>query len=82
VTENFCYPGIESSTGSTWMGELYFNFGWLGIVVGMILLGIWFRVLQESFSHRRHDPVDARRRRDDLDARDRRRRRPARTDNT
>lgn len=49
VTENFCFPGIESSTGATWMGELYFNFGWLGIAIGMVLLGIWFRVLQESF---------------------------------
>jgi hypothetical protein len=50
VTDNFGYgPEIRSSTGSTWMGELYYNFGWTGIVVGMTLLGVWFRFLQESF---------------------------------
>jgi len=50
TTENFgAGPGIESSTGATWMGELYFNFGWLGILFGMPLLGIWFRFLQEYF---------------------------------
>jgi hypothetical protein len=50
VTANFGYgPHIESSTGATWMGELYFNFGWTGILVGMTLLGVWFRFLQESF---------------------------------
>jgi hypothetical protein len=50
VTANFGYGAhIESSTGSTWMGEFYYNFGWLGVIFGMLLLGIWFRFLQESF---------------------------------
>jgi hypothetical protein len=50
VTDHFgSGPQIRSSTGSSWMGELYFNFGWSGILVGMALLGIWFRFLQESF---------------------------------
>jgi hypothetical protein len=50
VTDNFGYgPHIRSSTGATWMGELYYNFGWPGIVVGMAFLGVWFRFLQESF---------------------------------
>jgi len=50
VTSNFGYgPHIESSTGSTWLGELYFNFGWTGLLVGMGLLGVWFRFLQDSF---------------------------------
>lgn len=50
VTDNFGHgPGIESSTGCTWMGELYFNFGWTGLLVGMTLLGMWFRFLQEYF---------------------------------
>jgi hypothetical protein len=31
------------------VGELYFNFGWTGILVGMGVLGIWFRFLQDSF---------------------------------
>ncbi len=43
-------PGpIPSNTGPTWMGELYFNFGFPGLVLGMALLGIWFRVLHEMF---------------------------------
>lgn len=49
VTDNFGFPGIESATGCTWVGEFYFNFGWTGVVVGMILLGVWFRFLQDSF---------------------------------
>jgi hypothetical protein len=49
VTDHFGYPGIVSSTGCTWIGELYFNFGWTGLLVGMTLLGVWFRFLQESF---------------------------------
>jgi hypothetical protein len=31
------------------MGEFFFNFGWLGLIFGMMLMGIWFRFLQESF---------------------------------
>ncbi len=42
-------PMIESNTGAGWVGEFYFNFGWAGVVIGMALLGAWFRWLQESF---------------------------------
>jgi len=50
VTDNFgSGPQIRSSTGATWMGELYYNFGWTGLVVGMAILGVWLRLLQESF---------------------------------
>jgi hypothetical protein len=50
VTSNYGFgPHISSSTGCTWMGELYFNFGWSGVIVGMALLGVWFRLLQESY---------------------------------
>ena len=30
-------------------GEFYFNFGYPGVLIGMLLLGIWFRLLQEHF---------------------------------
>jgi hypothetical protein len=50
VTTNYGFGAhIESSTGCTWMGELFFNFGWAGLIVGMALMGAWFRFLQESF---------------------------------
>lgn len=50
VTDHFGPgPHVQSSTGATWIGELYYNFGWAGIVIGMLILGIWFRFLQESF---------------------------------
>jgi hypothetical protein len=48
VTDNFGGgEGIISSTGSSWPGELFFNFGWVGIIVGMFLVGVWFRILHE-----------------------------------
>jgi hypothetical protein len=48
VTEKFAGgPGIMSSTGATWIGEFWFNFGWPGIVLGMLVIGIFFRVLHE-----------------------------------
>jgi predicted phage tail protein len=42
-------PSIRSNTGPSWVGELYFNFGYLGIVVGMLVLGVYFRILHEAF---------------------------------
>jgi hypothetical protein len=48
VTEKFAGgPGILSSTGSTWVGEFWFNFGWPGVVMGMLVMGIFFRTLHE-----------------------------------
>jgi hypothetical protein len=49
ITNNYCYAGIETSTGATWLGNLYMEFGWLGILVGMTIVGIFLRYLQESF---------------------------------
>lgn len=42
-------PHIRSNTGASWIGELYFNFGYPGVLIGMLILGLWFRVLQEHF---------------------------------
>jgi hypothetical protein len=42
-------PFVDSATGPSWVGELYFNFGWAGVVLGMALLGAWFRWLHEAF---------------------------------
>ena len=48
VTDNYTLAaGLETATGSTWIGELYFNFGWLGIGFGMIFVGIIFRTMHE-----------------------------------
>ena len=50
ITEYYGYgPGLETSTGSTWLGEFYMNFGWMGIAIGMTVIGVFFRFLQESF---------------------------------
>lgn len=48
ITDNFGPgPAIRSQTGSTWVGELWFNFGWRGVVIGMLLVGVYFRILHE-----------------------------------
>lgn len=48
VTDNFGGgPLIASNTGATWIGELWFNFGWSGVVIGMLLMGVYFRILHE-----------------------------------
>jgi hypothetical protein len=50
VTDHFgSGPWIDSATGPSWVGEFYFNFGWPGVVIGMGLLGVWFRWLHEAF---------------------------------
>jgi hypothetical protein len=48
VTENFgAGPGVASHTGSTWVGELWYSYGWPGVVIGMFLVGVFLRVLHE-----------------------------------
>lgn len=48
VTDNYtAVPGVvQSNTGPSWIGELYFNFGLPGVVAGMTFFGIYFRFLQ------------------------------------
>jgi len=48
VTENFgAGPGVKSHTGSTWVGEFWFNYGWPGVVLGMFVIGAFLRVLHD-----------------------------------
>lgn len=50
VTDNYgAGPQIRSNTGASWIGEFYLNFGYPGVIFGMLILGIWFRLLQEHF---------------------------------
>lgn len=38
---------LQTNLGPTWIGELFFNWGYLGVAGGMLLLGILFRTFQE-----------------------------------
>jgi hypothetical protein len=38
-------------------GELFLNFGWLGVAIGMAVLGAVFRVLNDYFAARDSDPA-------------------------
>lgn len=48
VTQNYIGPSM-SSTGSSWVGELFFNFGYAGVIFGMLIVGIYFRMLHTTF---------------------------------
>lgn len=41
---------ITSGTPPGFVGELYYDFGWLGIPLGMFILGAWLRLLHNSFA--------------------------------
>ena len=60
VTENYSAPGTDvvSDTGASWVGELFFNFGFTGVILGMAILGVYFRALHESL-FRADAPVPA-----------------------
>ncbi|MEE3331768.1 MAG: O-antigen polymerase [Myxococcota bacterium] len=50
ITDNYGGgPAIRSNTGSAWIGELWFNFGYPGVIVGMGVIGAYFRILHEAF---------------------------------
>ena len=44
--------GARSSTGPTWIGEFWMNFGWAGVIGGMSVLGFLLRVAHEVFIRR------------------------------
>jgi hypothetical protein len=39
---------ITSSTGPTWIGEFYLNFGVPGVIIGMFVMGLLLRLLHEG----------------------------------
>lgn len=50
ITDNYGAGGdIRSNTGSSWIGEFYLNFGYAGVIVGMGVIGAYFRFLHEMF---------------------------------
>lgn len=51
---------ITSGTPPGFVGELYFNFGWPGIPLGMFVLGAFLRLLRNSFVHLVIDSKSAR----------------------
>lgn len=42
---------LQTSANLPQMVELYANFGWLGIIIGMLLLGVFYRVLYAMINH-------------------------------
>ena len=48
VTDNYgSGPLIESNTGPSVIGDLFLNFGTVGVLVGMLLFGAFFRLAHE-----------------------------------
>jgi len=54
ITDNYGPgPHITSHTAPSWVGEFYMNFGFPGIIVGCLTLGIIFRTVQSYLFHGR-----------------------------
>ena len=52
VTDAYSH-GLDTRTAPTQVGELYFNFGWLGVLGGMLVLGTLIRVMSETMTGER-----------------------------
>lgn len=46
-------PEIESSTGPSQIGDYYLNFGHAGVIMGMLILGVFFRFSHDLLLSRR-----------------------------
>lgn len=49
VRYDYQYPGDQNSLNLPWLTEMYVNFGWPGVVVGMSLVGIFIAFLERFF---------------------------------
>jgi hypothetical protein len=45
--------GFATATGPTWIGDFYMNFGYMGVIPGMLLIGLFFRLLHENIFRER-----------------------------
>jgi type IV secretory pathway VirB2 component (pilin) len=45
-------PDVKSTVGVTMVGDLYMNFGLAGVILGMFLIGIFFRFIYEYLINR------------------------------
>lgn len=51
VTDNYSH-GLDTRTAPTQIGELYFNFGWMGVMGGMLVLGTLIRLMSQALTGR------------------------------
>jgi hypothetical protein len=50
VSQTYGSPyDFHTDVGPTWIGELYFNWGYTGVVLGMFVVGFLLRLIQERF---------------------------------
>ena len=48
VSQTYGSPfDLHTDVGPTWIGELFFNWGYTGVVLGMFVMGLFCRMLQE-----------------------------------
>ncbi len=52
-TQNYWNPSAFHSTAITYPGDFYLNFGLPGLILGMLLTGIIYRLIYERFKHHR-----------------------------
>ncbi len=49
--------GTAGVMNSIFLGEAYANFGYIGVFISPIIVGIWFAFIQNYIEHREHTPI-------------------------